>query len=178
MQYSQCKTSKTKRPVWLLTHSACACLAQRLQGCVNTRPKSRCVAWWVVQESPSADTGRDAAGVVTRFLPLQKLKVIYLGGNDKYDAVVLCADQTFEFTSIEILPTCISARELELERALQRQKCPFSARNISLQLLQLFGQVKHAQSSILICHGHDQICCAVAIGSVMTGFNFLHAYVN
>ncbi len=125
-----------------------------------------------MQESPSADTGRDAAGVVTRFLPLQKLKVIYLGGNDEYDidAVVLCADQTFEFTSIEIVRTCISARELELERALQRQKCPFSARNISLQLLQLFGQVKHAQSSILICHGHDHCCCAVAIGSVMTGF--------
>jgi hypothetical protein len=31
--------------------------------------------WWVVQESPSADTGRNAARVVTRFLPLQKLYI-------------------------------------------------------------------------------------------------------
>jgi len=120
------------------------CLAQRLQGCVHTRPgcvldvwtrsvgpyclfaclvgplvthllvHPRCVVGCAKIALCRPVTGRDAARVVMRFLPLQKRR---LGGHDEYDAFVLCPDHTLT----SILPTCNS------ERALLRQKRPFSA---------------------------------------------------
>ena len=115
-----CRGASTKRPgcvsdVWTRSvgpYCLFACLVGPLVTHLLVHP--RCVVGCAKIALCRPVTGRDAARVLMRFLPLQKRR---LGGHDEYDAFVLCPDHTFT----SILPTCNS------ERALLRQKRPFSA---------------------------------------------------